>query len=73
MPEGNFKLTDDDCLPCLSCLCFKVDGLIWPVSAFRMLYTFVQKQRNEKENDKLSVTYFVAGVSTDGNGNKVLW
>ena len=37
---------------------------------FRMLYTFVEKQRNEKDVD-LNVTYFVAGGEIKKDGTKV--
>lgn len=37
----------------------------------RMLYSFVQHQRNNKDNDHLFVTYFVAGLSHPVVGVKV--
>ncbi|ESO96137.1 hypothetical protein LOTGIDRAFT_231845 [Lottia gigantea] len=37
--------------------------------AKRLLYLFLQQERNEKDND-LSVTYFVAGQHKDNNGNQ---
>ena len=37
---------------------------------FRMLYAFVEKQRNEKDVD-LNVTYFVAGGEIKKDGTKV--
>lgn len=40
---------------------------------FRLLYMFSQHERNVKDNDNLSITYFVAGLQLDQNGNKVLY
>ena len=37
---------------------------------FRMLYSFVQHQRNKKDKDDLHVFYCVAGVTQD-NSKKV--
>ncbi|XP_071084698.1 DNA polymerase delta subunit 3-like [Haliotis cracherodii] len=36
--------------------------------AKQMLYAFVQQERNKRDNDKLSVTYFVAGIPKTKNG-----
>ncbi|XP_067668522.1 DNA polymerase delta subunit 3-like [Haliotis asinina] len=36
--------------------------------AKQMLYAFVQQERNKKDNDKLTVTYFVAGTPKTKNG-----
>ena len=40
-------------------------------SVYRMLYAFVQQQRNVKDNDKIYVTYLLAGNTEAGTGNKV--
>ena len=38
---------------------------------FRMLYAFVEEQRNKKDNDNLAVTYAVAGQAADKHGSLV--
>ncbi|XP_021379991.1 DNA polymerase delta subunit 3-like isoform X1 [Mizuhopecten yessoensis] len=38
--------------------------------AKQMLYAFVQDQRNNHDNDNLSVTYFVAGLTKPVNGHQ---
>ncbi|XP_013390083.1 DNA polymerase delta subunit 3 [Lingula anatina] len=40
--------------------------------AKQMLYTFVQQQRNKKDNDKLSVCYFLSGMAETPDGGKIL-
>ncbi|KAK6195520.1 hypothetical protein SNE40_000932 [Patella caerulea] len=38
--------------------------------AKRLLFMFIQQERNKKDKDGLKVTYFVAGLSIDSNGVK---
>ncbi|XP_050395096.1 DNA polymerase delta subunit 3 isoform X2 [Patella vulgata] len=38
--------------------------------AKRLLFMFIQQERNKKDKDDLTVTYFVAGLSIDTNGVK---
>ena len=38
----------------------------------RLLYKFVENERNVKDNDNFNVTYFVSGLSKpEGNGEQV--
>jgi hypothetical protein len=46
-------------------------SLILPSIFYRMLFAFVKEQRNNKDNDNLYVTYFIAGLSHSVNGIKV--
>ena len=47
------------------------NSLILPSIFYRMLFAFVKEQRNNKDNDNLFVTYFIAGLSHPVNGIKV--
>ena len=39
---------------------------------YRLLYKFVQNERNVKDSDNITVTYFVSGLSKpDSSGEKV--